>query len=82
MDPAWGHLVVKMSRHPLFGAPVILNGHEYVACQAQAAGIGFTKEGNCGRGYGGDRLRAKGRAHGSERVSHTTSAPPSSAGET
>jgi hypothetical protein len=26
---------------------VILNGHEYVACQAQTAGIGFTKEGNC-----------------------------------
>ncbi len=23
------------------------NGHEYVACQAQAAGIGFGKEGNC-----------------------------------
>jgi len=26
---------------------VILNGHEYVACQARKAGIGFTKEGNC-----------------------------------
>jgi hypothetical protein len=24
-----------------------LNGHEYVACQARRAGIGFTKEGNC-----------------------------------
>jgi hypothetical protein len=47
MDPAWGHLVVKMSGHPPFGAQVILNGHEYVACAAQAAGIGFTKEGNC-----------------------------------
>ena len=47
MDPAWGHLVVKMSGHPPFGAQVILNGHEYVACQAQAAGIGFVKEGNC-----------------------------------
>jgi hypothetical protein len=47
MDPAWGHLVIKMSGHPPFGAQVILNGHEYVACQAQAAGIGFTKEGNC-----------------------------------
>ncbi len=46
MDPAWGHLVVKMSGHPPFGAQVILNGHEYVACAAQAAGIGFTKEGN------------------------------------
>jgi len=26
---------------------VILNGHEYVACQARKAGIRFTKEGNC-----------------------------------
>ncbi len=47
MDPAWGHLVVKMSGHPPFGAQVILNGHEYVACAAHAAGIGFIKEGNC-----------------------------------
>ena len=47
MDPAWGRLVIKMSGHPPFGAQVILNGHEYVACQAQAIGIGFTKEGNC-----------------------------------
>ena len=47
MDPAWGHLTIKMSGHPPFGAQVILNGHEYVACQAQATGIGFTKEGNC-----------------------------------
>ncbi len=47
MDPAWGHMVVKMSGHPPFGAQVILNGHEYVACAAHAAGIGFTKEGNC-----------------------------------
>src|SRR6516162_3257541 len=28
-------------------AQVILNGHEYVACQARKAGIAFTKEGNC-----------------------------------
>ena len=47
MDPAWGHMVVKMSGHPPFGAQVILNGHEYVACAAHAAGIGFIKEGNC-----------------------------------
>ena len=26
MDPAFGHLVVKMSGHPPFGAQVILNG--------------------------------------------------------
>ena len=47
MDPAWGHLVIKMSGHPPFGAQVILNGHEYVAIAAQGEGIGFTKEGSC-----------------------------------
>src|ERR671935_1177101 len=47
MDPDWGHLTIKMSGHPPFGAQVILNGHEWVACQAQTAGIGFTKQGNC-----------------------------------
>jgi hypothetical protein len=47
MDPQWGHLPIKMSGHPPFGAQIILNGHEYVACAAQSAGIGFTKEGNC-----------------------------------
>ncbi|MEJ7744255.1 MAG: hypothetical protein WKF73_17995 [Nocardioidaceae bacterium] len=47
MDPEWGHVTIKMSGHPPFAAQVILNGHEYVAAQAQAAGIGFTKQGNC-----------------------------------
>jgi len=47
MDPEWGHLTIKMSGHPPFGAQVILNGHEYVATQARAAGIEFAKEGNC-----------------------------------
>ena len=47
MDPQWGHLTIKMSGHPPFPAQIILNGHEFVATQARAAGIGFTKEGNC-----------------------------------
>ena len=47
MDPAFGHLAVKMSGHPPFGAQVMLNGHEYVAVAAHGEGIGFTKEGNC-----------------------------------
>ena len=47
MDPAFGHLVIKMSGHPPFGAQVILNGHEYVAVAAQGEEIGFVKEGNC-----------------------------------
>ena len=46
-DPDWGHLTIKMSGHPPFGAQVILNGHEYVACQAQKAGVAFTKQDNC-----------------------------------
>src|ERR1700739_536748 len=47
LDPDWGHLTIKISGHPPFPAQVILNGHEYVACQARKAGILFTKEGNC-----------------------------------
>jgi hypothetical protein len=47
IDPDWGHVTIKMSGHPPFAAQVILNGHEYVAAQARAAGIGFVKEGNC-----------------------------------
>ena len=47
MDPQWGHMTIKMSGHPPFGAQVILNGHEYVVATARAAGIGFVKDGNC-----------------------------------
>jgi hypothetical protein len=47
LDPDWGHLTIKISGHPPFPAQVMLNGHEYVACQARRAGILFTKQGNC-----------------------------------
>ena len=47
LDPDWGHLTIKMAGHPPFGAQVILNGHEHVACQARRAGVTFAKEGNC-----------------------------------
>jgi hypothetical protein len=47
LDPDWGHVTIKMPGHPPFPAQVILNGHEYVARQAAAAGIAFTKQGNC-----------------------------------
>ncbi len=46
-DPDWGHITIKMSGHPPFGAQVILNGHEYVAAQAQKNGVEFTKQENC-----------------------------------
>jgi len=46
-DAEWGHITIKMSGHPPFGAQIILNGYEYVACAARQAGIDFRKEGNC-----------------------------------
>src|ERR1700694_5745160 len=39
LDPDWGHITIKISGHPPFPAQVILNGHEYVACQARKAAI-------------------------------------------
>src|SRR3954447_2690102 len=59
MDPTWGHLTIKMSGHPPFGAQVILNGHEFVACTAHAAEIGFAKEGNCFTGIGDPKRLAQ-----------------------
>lgn len=47
MDPDWGHVTIRMSGHPPFGAQVILNGHEYISCQAAHQGVYFAKEGNC-----------------------------------
>jgi hypothetical protein len=47
LDPDWGHVTIKMSGHPPFGAQIILNGHEYVACQVRKEGLPFTKAGNC-----------------------------------
>jgi hypothetical protein len=47
LDPTWGHVTIRMSGHPPFGALVMLNGHEYVACAAARAGVGFVKDGNC-----------------------------------
>jgi hypothetical protein len=47
LDPDWGHITIKMAGHPPFGAQIILNGHEYVACQARKVHLAFTKESNC-----------------------------------
>ncbi len=47
LDPDWGHLTIKLSGHPPFGAMILLNGHEYVAAQAAPAGLAFSKDGNC-----------------------------------
>src|SRR5712692_5202641 len=47
MDAQWGHITIKMAGHPPFGTQIILNGHEYVACQATKRHLIFTKEDNC-----------------------------------
>jgi hypothetical protein len=47
IDPEWGHITIRMSSHPPFGAMVILNGHELVARQATEAGLDFEQSSNC-----------------------------------
>jgi len=47
IDPEWGHVTIRISPHPPFGAQIFLNGHEYVARQAKRAGLDFEKESNC-----------------------------------
>lgn len=47
LDPEWGHLTIRISPHPPFGAQIFLNGHEYVARAAKRAGLDFEKESNC-----------------------------------
>lgn len=47
LDRDWGHITIKLCGQPPFSAQILLNGHEYVACQARRAGIPFEKEGNC-----------------------------------
>lgn len=47
MDPAWGHIVIKMCGHPPFELQIVLNGHEYVARRALRQGLNFVKEDNC-----------------------------------
>ena len=66
LDPEWGHVTIKMSGHPPFGAQVMLNGHEYVACQAKRKQIDFSKEGNCFT----DTTNAAGLARVADTLSH------------
>ena len=47
IDPDWGHIIFRICGHPPFPAMIILNGHEYAACQLKKAGHDFSKEGNC-----------------------------------
>lgn len=47
MDREWGHIIIRFCPHPPFNAQIILNGHEYIAKQAEKQNIPFVKEGNC-----------------------------------
>jgi hypothetical protein len=47
IDSQWGHITIRMSGHPPFGAQIILNGHEWVECQARQKSICCATEGNC-----------------------------------
>jgi len=47
MDSDWGHVTFKICGQPPFAAQIMLNGHEYVARQAQKRRVTFIKDGNC-----------------------------------
>jgi len=47
MDRDWGHMIIRFCPHPPFNALVILNGHEWVAKEAERRQLAFTKQDNC-----------------------------------
>ena len=47
MDRDWGHMIVRFCPHPPFNALVILNGHEWVAKEAERRRLAFRKQDNC-----------------------------------
>lgn len=47
IDEEWGQVTINICGHAPFKAQIMLNGHEYTACQAEKAGLVFSKEGNC-----------------------------------
>jgi hypothetical protein len=47
IDQQWGHITLKISGHPPFGAQIILNGHEWVERREEIKKLSVTKEGNC-----------------------------------
>jgi hypothetical protein len=46
LDKEWGHMTIRLSPHPPFGAQIFFNGHEYVARLAQKAGVNCQQIGN------------------------------------
>lgn len=47
IDQQWGHVTIKISGHPPFGAQIILNGHEWVERRKGTKKLSVIKEGNC-----------------------------------
>lgn len=47
MDPDWGHVAIGLCCHPPFRARILLNGHEWVARQADRHQLPYRKLGNC-----------------------------------
>jgi hypothetical protein len=47
LDKQWGHITIRISGYPPFGAQILLNGHEWVERRARQQSIGLVKEANC-----------------------------------
>jgi hypothetical protein len=47
IDREWGHVTIRMCGYPPFGAQLILNGHEWVECEARRKCLTAVKDGNC-----------------------------------
>ena len=47
MDRDRGHMIIRFCPHPPFNALVILNGHEWVAKEAERRRLAFRKQDNC-----------------------------------
>lgn len=45
MDRDWGHMIIRFCPHPPFNALVILNGHEWVAKEAERRRLAFQEAG-------------------------------------
>ena len=47
MDRDWGHMIIRFCPHPPFNVLVILNGHEWVAKEAERRRLALRKQDNC-----------------------------------
>ena len=57
IDQQWGHITIKISGHPPFGAQIMLNGHEWVERRKEIKKLCVTKESNCFTSFtGGEAL--------------------------